>query len=169
MEGKVKLFTCGVIPCVEKLLEVFSVRTYSSLPEVDRRAIELLDGMKKTSEDVVAFFKLYETWAKERRDCIKEVRELAENIDWHHRNTNIAQLPTSAVGITGGVLSIVGLALIPVTFGVSLGLTIAGGVVGGVAAATGVGNTIADIGISTGQRLKAKFCMQEHQSSIRKA
>ena len=46
-----------------KLLEVFSMRTYSSLPEANRQTIELLEGMKKTSEDVVAFFKLYETWA----------------------------------------------------------------------------------------------------------
>ena len=165
MGDKIKLFTCGVIPIAEKLLEVFSVRTYSSLPEVDRKAIELLDGIKKTSGDVVAFYKLYETWAKERRHCIKELRELAENIDWHHRNSNVVQLPTSAVGIAGGVLSIVGLALIPVTFGVSLGLTIAGGVVGGVAAATGVGNAIADIGITINRSKKAKTYIEEHQTT----
>lgn len=165
MGDKIKLFTCGLIPIVEKLLELLSKRTYSSLPEVDRQAIELLNGIKKTSENVVAFFKLYEKWAKERRDCIKEVREVAENIDWHHRNTNIVQLPTSAVGIAGGVLSIVGLALIPVTFGTSLGLTIAGGVVGGVAAFTGVGNAVADIGIKIKKSKKAKECIEQHRST----
>ena len=165
MEDKIKLFTCGLIPTVEKLLELLSIRTYSSLPEVDRQAIELLNGIKKTSDSVVAFFKLYETWAKERRDCIKKVRELAENIDWHHRNINIAQLPTSAAGITGGALSIAGLALIPVTFGASLGLTIAGGVVGGAAALTGVGTAVADISITTNQSNKAKECIKQHQST----
>ena len=103
--------------------------------------------------------------AKQRQHYIKEIRELADNVDFHHRNTNIAQLPASAFGITAGIFTITGIALIPVTFGASLGLTITGAVLGAGATVTGLANSATDIGVRINRSKRAKKCVNHHKES----
>lgn len=67
------------------------------------------------------------------------------------RLTRIAAASTSL--LIGSGLTIAGLALIPVTFGASIGLSVAGGVVGGVASLGGVGAFIASK-IGSSKKLK---------------
>ena len=104
----------------------------------------------------------YPEWKKQREDCIREISDLADNIDFHHRNTNIAQVPASIAGLAGGALTITGLILIPVTFGVSLGLTIAGAVVGTSAAVTGIVTAGTDIGVRIYRTKKAQVYVKSH-------
>ncbi|XP_058608478.1 apolipoprotein L domain-containing protein 1-like isoform X2 [Onychostoma macrolepis] len=54
-----------------------------------------------------------------------------------HKNTTVGSLTGATMGAAGGIASIVGLALAPVTLGVSLGLTAVGGVLGVAGGATG--------------------------------
>lgn len=49
-----------------------------------------------------AFLNAYPSWEAERRECIKKINELADDIDFHHRNINIAQLPISLAGMHSG-------------------------------------------------------------------
>ncbi|KAJ7989501.1 hypothetical protein DPEC_G00305200 [Dallia pectoralis] len=66
---------------------------------------------------------------------LTELEESAVMLDRMKKGAKISSVAGSSVGVTGGILSIVGLALMPVTAGVSVGLTIAGvslGVTSGV-------------------------------------
>ena len=75
-----------------------------------------------------------------------ELEERAVQLDRMKKGAKISSIAGSSVGVVGGVLSIVGLALIPVTAGVSLALTMTGlglGVTSGINSAVTTGTEIA--------------------------
>uniref|UniRef100_A0A3B3UTW9 Uncharacterized protein n=1 Tax=Poecilia latipinna TaxID=48699 RepID=A0A3B3UTW9_9TELE len=57
---------------------------------------------------------------------LDDVEQCAAQLEKMNKGAKISSITSSSVGAAGGVLSIVGLALIPVTAGLSVGLTIAG-------------------------------------------
>ncbi|XP_049416509.1 uncharacterized protein apol isoform X6 [Epinephelus fuscoguttatus] len=61
---------------------------------------------------------------------LKDLEENAVQLDRMNKGAKISSVVGSSVGAVGGVLSIIGLALIPVTAGVSLGLIIGGTALG---------------------------------------
>ncbi|XP_066454245.1 apolipoprotein L3-like [Eleutherodactylus coqui] len=76
--------------------------------------------------------------------CHKKLLEIAEDLDTFHRGATIASVAGSSVGIAGGITTIAGLALAPITLGASLvvsGIGVAAAVAGGV---TGASASIAD-------------------------
>ncbi|XP_018117847.1 apolipoprotein L6 [Xenopus laevis] len=87
------------------------------------------------------------------KECVKELRSIADGIDLFHRNAIIAGVVGSSVGIAGGITTIVGLALAPVTFGASLIVTLVGG---GVATAGGITGAASSIADSANIRMKGK-------------
>lgn len=166
-ERKVILFSCGLIPVCDAFLQWRKKKPNSStdqakLEELKRR---VLTSLSSTEKRMQAFVIAFPSWEKERLACIEEIKKIANNIDRHHRNINIAQLPTTVVGVTAGILTITGLALIPVTFGASLGLTITGAIIGTGATVTGVTTAVTDIGIRIDRLKKAKKCAEEHKKS----
>ena len=159
---------CGAIPGFEFFAEHTGIQTYSSLPgfcHLDESHLKLLEALKKTDKSVVDFNSKFPSWLADRRNVIKAINELADNIEWHHRNISAVQIPTSLFGIAGAVMTITGLALIPVTFGASLGLTIAGAAVGVSAGVTGVTTSVTDLGIAISRSKKAKSIVEEHKAS----
>ena len=164
---KAVLFACGAIPGLEAVRDYKNIQTYSLLPgcSLDTERLQLLDELKKTSKGVAEFKSKFLPWVDERRNVIKTIKELAENIEWHHRNINVSKIPTFIAGIGGGILTIVGLALLPVTLGASLGLTIAGASVGVTAAVTGGITSATDVGININRRKKAESLVQSHNES----
>ena len=164
-----KFVVCGFIPGCEMVLETVGRKPYttpSQQPDENmQKILEFLVKVDKTKESVQKFLDTYSSWLKERQGCIENIRKLADSIDFHHRNTNIAQLPASAAGITAGILTITGLALIPVTFGASLGLTITGAVLGAGATIAGVANSATDIGVRIDRSKKAKKSIDQHRES----
>ncbi|XP_069831661.1 apolipoprotein L4-like [Dendropsophus ebraccatus] len=101
--------------------------------------IELSEGY--VSQYIKTLAQLIET----TKSCILEMTIIANELDRFHRGATIASVTGSSFGIAGGILTIVGLALIPVTLGASLivsGVGVGVAVAGGV---TGAGASIADI------------------------
>ncbi|XP_048259878.1 apolipoprotein L3-like [Haliotis rufescens] len=98
--------------------------------------------------DIASFSSEVNSCSKLQKELATELRDFAENLKSKQRKVDIAKLTSSNAGLVGGGLAIAGLALAPVTAGVSLGLTIAGGVVGGGGAVSGISSMIVNYRIT---------------------
>ncbi|XP_071323623.1 uncharacterized protein [Trachinotus anak] len=99
---------------------------------------------------------------------LNELEETAVQLDRMNKGAKISSLVGSSVGAVGGVLSIIGLALIPVTAGVSLALTMTGVGLGITSGVNGAVTTATEIGVNVTQQKKAnevlKLFMEDVQS-----
>ncbi|XP_045408927.1 apolipoprotein L2-like isoform X1 [Lemur catta] len=75
---------------------------------------------------------------------IRKLHALADEVDKVHRDCTISHVVASSTGIASGILTILGLALAPVTAGVSLGLSATGLGLGTAAAVTNVSTHIVE-------------------------
>ncbi|GLD73057.1 uncharacterized protein AKAME5_002438200 [Lates japonicus] len=99
-------------------------------------------------------------------EFLKDLEESAVQLDRMSKGAKISSVAGSSVGAVGGVLSIVGLALIPVTFGMSSGLLIAGislGVTSGVNSAV---TTVTEIGVNRKHQKKASEVFQSFMEDV---
>ena len=94
-----------------------------------------------------------------RKRTIVQLYSIIEELDTHHFNVNISKVVGSSVGLTGGVLSVLGLVLVPVSLGASLGLTIVGS---GMAAAGGLTAT----GAGIAEKVISKIELPKAQAAI---
>lgn len=97
---------------------------------------------------------------------LQDMEEIAVQLDRMNKGARISSVAGSSVGAIGGVLSIVGLALIPVTAGVSLGLTLTGvglGITSGVNSAV---TTATEIGVNRTQQKKASEVFQSFMEDV---
>ena len=103
-----------------------------------------------------------------RKETIRVLNEIAEQLDKVHKDVNIAKMTGSTVGIVGGATAIVGAALIPVTMGVS---TILVGVGSGVSALGGLvagGASIVELCIDGIKNSKAQERIQRDKQQCEK-
>uniref|UniRef100_A0A3Q2QQY6 Apolipoprotein L n=1 Tax=Fundulus heteroclitus TaxID=8078 RepID=A0A3Q2QQY6_FUNHE len=107
---------------------------------------------KVSSDD---FIKIVDGQLPKMLQFIDELVECAVKLDSMNKGAKISSVVGSSVGAVGGVLSIVGLALIPVTAGVSLGLTIAGASMGVTSGTNSLVTTLTEIGVNYTQQKKA--------------
>ncbi len=84
-------------------------------------------------------------WAPIRERTIRDIEYKIADLIRHRRNTNIAKVTGSTTSIGGSILAIVGLALTPVTFGVSIGLVAGGVLIATAGGVTAAGASIADV------------------------
>ena len=77
-------------------------------------------------------------------ECLEEIRDKLKQVC---RDVRVSRAGGGATSIVGGVLAVVGLGLIPVTFGGSLALTVVGAVTGVAGGVTSIGAILAKIGI----------------------
>ncbi|XP_049925625.1 uncharacterized protein LOC126405761 isoform X1 [Epinephelus moara] len=97
---------------------------------------------------------------------LKDLEENAVQLDSMNKGAKISSVVGSSVGAVGGVLSIIGLALIPVTAGMSLALTMTGvglGITSGVNSAV---TTITEIGVNRKHQKKASEVFQRFMEDV---
>ncbi|XP_041528125.1 apolipoprotein L3-like [Microtus oregoni] len=91
-----------------------------------------------------SFLKVYPQVKRELEESIRKLHALADKIDKVHKDCTITQVVASSTGAVSGVLTILGLALAPVSAGFSLGLSATGLGLGAAAAVTSVSTTIVE-------------------------
>ncbi|XP_073712842.1 apolipoprotein L3-like [Misgurnus anguillicaudatus] len=81
-------------------------------------------------DDALNFIGLFRQCRSRMEQFLSDLEESAVQLDRMKKGASISTVTGSSLGIAGGVLSIVGIALAPVTAGVSLTLTLTGVVLG---------------------------------------
>ncbi|XP_066115585.1 apolipoprotein L6-like isoform X2 [Saccopteryx bilineata] len=104
--------------------------------------VEQQDGDLSIEERIFLIEFPFLKWELEK--SIRELQAFADDIDKSHRAFTTTNVVTSSVSAISGVMSILGLALAPVTAGGSLGLSIAGGSLGTAAGATSIVSNIVE-------------------------
>ncbi|KAM7371575.1 hypothetical protein PAMP_008797 [Pampus punctatissimus] len=97
---------------------------------------------------------------------LKDVEESAVQLDRMNKGAKISSVAGSSVGAVGGVLSIIGLALIPVTAGVSLALTMTGVGLGITSAVNSAVTTATEIGVNCTYKKKASEAFQSFMEDM---
>ncbi|XP_026228877.1 uncharacterized protein LOC113170798 isoform X2 [Anabas testudineus] len=97
---------------------------------------------------------------------LAELEENAVQLDNMNKGAKISSVAGSSVGAVGGVLSIVGLALIPVTAGVSLGLTMTGMGLGVTSGVNSIVTTATEIGVNRKHQKKASEVFQSFTEDV---
>ncbi|XP_035988994.1 uncharacterized protein LOC118561173 [Fundulus heteroclitus] len=121
---------------------------------------------QKVSPDY--FIKIVDGQLPKMLQFLDELEECAVKLDSMNKGAKISSVTGSSVGAVGGVLSIVGLALIPVTAGVSLGLTIAGVTMGVTSGVNSLVTTLTEIGVNHTQQKKANEAFQSFMEEFQK-
>uniref|UniRef100_A0A8C8VKL4 Apolipoprotein L3 n=1 Tax=Pelusios castaneus TaxID=367368 RepID=A0A8C8VKL4_9SAUR len=104
------------------------------------------------------------------RDTLKrnlpELRKIADDIDEVHRGATIANITGGTVGIAGGITTIVGLALAPVTFGASLIVSLTGLGVSTLGGLTSAAATATDLGVNKVKKETVEKLLEECRSEL---
>ncbi|XP_014855643.1 PREDICTED: uncharacterized protein LOC106925701 [Poecilia mexicana] len=114
------------------------------------------------------FVKKYNDELPEMLQFLHQIEQCAVQLDRMNKGAKISSVAGSSVGVVGGILSIVGLALIPVTFGVSAGLTIAGAAVGGTSGLNSLVTTLTEVGVNNTQTKKANTAFQRFMNAVQR-
>nr|XP_058938459.1 apolipoprotein L3-like [Kogia breviceps] len=135
------LFTLGQRKVPGK--EVDALHEYLSELEADL-AVGDQDTLQEDQLDRKRFLKEFPRVKQELEEGIKKLHALADKADKVHRHCTISNIAVSSAGTVSGVLTILGLALTPVTAGASLALFATGVGLGAAAAVTSVSTSIVE-------------------------
>ncbi|KPP56146.1 hypothetical protein Z043_126295, partial [Scleropages formosus] len=111
------------------------------------------------NSDALRFTRLFSERQDRMQQFLAQLEEGAVQLDRMKMGSNISSVVGSSVGLVGGVLSIVGLAIAPLTAGVSLTLTLVGvglGVTSGVNSIT-MGVTELAVNAHQGKKINGVF------------
>ncbi|XP_045892936.1 apolipoprotein L2-like [Micropterus dolomieu] len=97
---------------------------------------------------------------------LNELEENAVQLDRMNKGAKISSVAGSSVGAVGGVFSIIGLALSPVTAGVSLALTMTGVGMGITSGVNSLVTTATEIGVNYTQKNKANVAFQSFMKDV---
>ena len=96
------------------------------------------------------------SWMQLRDRSVSELRELADDIDKHHKNVNITTVTTASVGTVAGAVTLATI-FAPFTFGLSYAVGAAA--VGAAAGLTALGASLTEMGLTKSTCSKAQDCI----------
>uniref|UniRef100_A0A8C4ZCB9 Apolipoprotein L n=2 Tax=Gadus morhua TaxID=8049 RepID=A0A8C4ZCB9_GADMO len=99
-------------------------------------------------------------------EFLDEMEGCAVQLDRMSMGSKISTVAGSSVGAVGGVMAIVGLALAPVTAGVSLGLTFGGLGLGVTSGVNGIVTSVTEIAVNKAQQTKACEGLQSFMEDV---
>ncbi|XP_037544521.1 uncharacterized protein apol [Nematolebias whitei] len=99
-------------------------------------------------------------------EFLNELEQNAVQLDRMNKGAKISSVAGSSVGAVGGVLSIIGLALIPVTAGVSLALTMTGLGMGITSGVNSIVTTATEVGVNRTHQKKASEVFQSFMEDV---
>ncbi|XP_027259712.1 apolipoprotein L2-like isoform X3 [Cricetulus griseus] len=100
--------------------------------------------LQRALEENKWFLDVYPQVKLELEQHIRKLHDLADKVDKVHRDCTITQVVASSTSAVSSILTILGIALAPVTAGVSLGLSATGLGLGAAAAVTSVSTSIVE-------------------------
>ncbi|XP_030623943.1 uncharacterized protein LOC115807213 [Chanos chanos] len=117
-------------------------------------------------EKALNFIGLFNLRYERMLKFLSELEESANQLDKIKKGASISNIAGSSVGIAGGVLSIVGLALAPVTAGVSLALTLTGVGLGVTSGVNSVVTGITELAVSSQHGKNANTIFQKYMEDV---
>nr|XP_034373095.1 apolipoprotein L2-like isoform X2 [Arvicanthis niloticus] len=107
-------------------------------------AVEDQDRLQRDLQNMERFMDVFPQVKLELEGHIRKLRTLADKVDKVHRDCTISKVVAVSTSTVSGVLTLLGLTLVPVTAGVSLVLLATGMGLGAAAAVTSVSTGIVD-------------------------
>ncbi|XP_030623940.1 apolipoprotein L4-like [Chanos chanos] len=126
----------------------------------DLRITLLFQGKAQNFTDL--FNECHDTMLK----CLSELEESAEKLDKMKKRASISRVTGGSVGVAGGILTIVGLALTPVTAGVSLALTLTGVSLGVTSGVNSVVTGITELAVNSRHGKNANAVSQKYMEDV---
>ncbi|XP_066498753.1 apolipoprotein L2-like [Hoplias malabaricus] len=120
------------------------------------------------SWDALHFIGLFNQRHSRMLKFLSDLEEAAVQLDKMKKGSSISTVAGSSVGIAGGVLSIVGLALAPVTAGVSLALTLTGVGLGVTSGVNSLVTSITDMAVNNYHGKNANNLFQSFMEDMEK-
>ncbi|KAM4530693.1 uncharacterized protein apol [Odontesthes bonariensis] len=114
------------------------------------------------------FIKEFDERQPRMLEFLNQLEENAVQLDRMNKGAKISSVAGSSVGAVGGVLSIVGLALIPFTAGVSLALTMTGVGLGVTSGVNSLVTTATEVGVNRTHQKKASEVFQSFMEDVTK-
>ncbi|XP_035760085.1 uncharacterized protein LOC118453456, partial [Neolamprologus brichardi] len=112
------------------------------------------------------FIEEFKKRKSEMLEFLNELQGCAVQLEKMNKGAKISSVAGSSVGAVGGALSIAGLALAPVTAGVSLALTITGAGLGVTSAVNSAVTTGTEIGVKATQKKRANEILQNFMKGV---
>lgn len=129
----------------------------------NKHIMETNDQLSKSFN--TAKYHYTQNWETGRKNVLQELKEIRDKVQEQARILSIGSITYSSVGVVGGGLTIAGIIAAPFTFGISLGMTVAGIATGVTSAVAGVTHGAVKFGIVKQLCEDAKISLEQHEES----
>ncbi|KAL6031938.1 hypothetical protein STEG23_004788 [Scotinomys teguina] len=127
------------------------------------------ERLQRDLQDVERFVDKFPQVKQELEGHIRKLHTLADKVDKVHRDCTITKVVAGSTSTVSGVLTLLGLALVPVTAGASLGLLAMGMGLGAAAAVTSVSTGIVDYTSESSARMRASHLVSTSMDKVKVA